>query len=260
MRSLHQALAEESFSDVITAVNNLERLWPLRQMEGFSGLEQLVRYADPFTRNEIRRLDEHKKRAQEQQNNLEQWRNWAEQAKKAYDNVRKTAVPLKKSLDDLRYEKAMADVAADCREVLKLCEAFQEALDSPPEHDPLSQRAMDEQSRVNAAWESEVLDARSGYRGQASNLLDQIDQATKDLQTPLRSLRSAMQQVERVAAPAKSIFGRVQEPDPTLVNRWLRQAQGKLEDCRRLDPLHHEVMKHSRRIKELEEQYGGGQL
>lgn len=258
--SLHQALAEEKFSDVLTAVSHLERLWPPAQAEGFSGLEQIGRYADAFTQKEYRRLDEHKKRAQEQQNNLEQWANWSTQVKTAYDKVRKAAGPLKKPLDDLCHEKSLAAIAADCREVLKLCEAFQETLDSPPEHDPFSQRAMNEQAKVNAGWEDEVLDARSGYRGQATALLDQIDQAVKKLQSPLQKLRSAMQQVERVATPTKGLFGRMQDPDPALVQRWLRQAEDKLKECLRLDPLHDDVQKYKKRIEGLEAKYGGGQL
>ena len=52
----------------------------------------------------------------------------------------------------------------------------------------------------------------------------------------------------------------MQDPDPVLVQRWLRQAEDKLKECLRLDPLHDEVQKYKKRIEDLNEKYGGGQL
>jgi len=102
-----------------------------------------------------------------------------------------------------------------------------------------------------------VLDPHSGYRGLASAKLDQIDEKTKELERPLRNLSEAMRQLERVAAPVANLLGRTKEPDPALVQRWLRQARDRLQECRRNDPLHHEVVKYGQRIKEFEDKYPG---
>lgn len=256
VRLLRQALEEETFEEVLTAVANLEKVWPMRAIDGFSGLELLVRYNDPFTQKEYRRLDEHKKRAQTQLNNLKQWQEWAEEVKKAYDKTRQKATLLKQDLDDLRQQKSLAHLEKEFNEILKLCETFAEVFDNRPEVEPLSQRAMDARLRAPTSWFDELLHERSGYQSKAGERLKEIEQEKGRLQQPLKNLRGAMRQLERVVMPTKR-FGLTQAPDEQVVGQWIRQAQERLRECRAVDPMHEDVQKQRTRLSELEEKFGG---
>lgn len=180
VRALRIALVEEDFMVVMEKASELERLWPARQVDGFDGLYDLLRYADPFQKGrEIRRPDEHRKRAQQQQNNLEAWQNWANKVKQGYEQVKKTAAIFNKPLDDLVHDKSLYDIAAVCREIQAQCQVFEIDLLARPEIDPLSNRAATAQGIVNSSWEVEVLDAKTGYRGKAAERLNGIDDKVK---------------------------------------------------------------------------------
>lgn len=258
VRDLRFALAEENFPLVMERASELERLWPPRQVDGFAGLTDLLRYSDPFQRGKnISRPDEHRKRAQQQQGNLEAWQEWADRVNRSYGAIAKTTVFLNKSLQELVQGRSLRDIAADCRKILDMCEQFEESLLAKPENDPLSNKAASAQARVISAWEGEVLDTKTGFRGKAAELLNEIDEQVKQMQKPLRDLNAALRQLNLSLEPRSRFLGMgILEPDETVVRQWMKTVKKHLIASREMDPLNKEVIATHRRIEDLETQYG----
>lgn len=258
VRDLRIALTGEDFPQVMEKASELERLWPQRLVDGFDGLTDVLRYNDPFQRGKnIARPDEHRKRSQQQQGNLEAWQEWADSVKRSQEVSAMAATFLNRDLKQLVQNKSLRDIAADCRDVLDMCEQFEEALLAKPEVDPLSNKAVAAQARVSSAWEGVVLDTATGFRGKAAGLLNEIDEQVKQMQKPLRDLNAALKQLNLSLQPRSRFLGMgTQEPDDAVVKQWMKTAKRHLATSREMDPLNKEVVAAHQQIRDLETQYG----
>lgn len=256
VHQLAQAIQAESFSEVLSAANQLERLWNRYQDEGFSGLDILVRHRYPYTEKEVRQLREHKSEAKIQQANLEEWLNWAEQVELAYRDVKAVGSRIDKHLDDLRLEQPLYEIQKSCDLVLEKTAVFEEALERVPDSNPMSQKAAEAQDQVDETWRGEVLDNVNSYQNRASELLAQIEDDLANFAKPLRQMRQALDllnmQIQQHEESKNSRFRR-EKPFPTA---QLRNATKRLKACQEIDPSHDEVVTVMKKLREINRKYG----
>lgn len=256
VRQLAQAIQAESFAEVLSAANQLERLWNRYQDEGFSGLDILVRHRYPYTEKEIRQLREHKSEAKIQQANLEEWLNWAEQVELAYRDVTAVGSRIDKHLADLRLEQPLYEIQKSCDLVLEKTTVFEEALERVPDNNPMSQKAAEAQDQVDETWRGEVLDNVNSYQNRASELLAQIEDDLANFAKPLRQMRQALDllnmQIQQHEESKNNRFRRG-KPFPTA---QLRNATKRLKACQEIDPSHDEVVDVMKKLREIKRKYG----
>ncbi len=253
---LAQAIESESFSEVLQAAGDLEQLWRRYQPDGFAGLELLIRHRYPYTEKEVRRLREHRAETQRQQANLAEWESWADKAVKAYREVEAVGSHLNKDLDDLRLEKSLEELTKDCQVTLDKTAAFEEALDSEPDTDPISRKAAEAKSRIDPSWRGKALDNPDGYRERANDLLTQIEQDVEKIKQMLKQMKSAMRILEdhiRQHEESKNRrFGR-KKPFPI---KQLRNAEKRIKECQKIDPGRESVVQANKRLREIKQRYG----
>ena len=254
---LGQAIQTESFSEVLKAANQLERLWNRYRADGFSGLDILIRHRYPYTEKELRLLKEHKDEAQAQQANLEEWHNWAELVGHAYQEVKAVGSRIDKQLDDLRLDFQLKEIKKSCDSVLTKTVEFEEVLGKMPRNNPMSQKAAEARDQVDETWRGEILDNVNSYQNRASDLLMQIETDLANFSQPLRQLRQSMNVLEaqiqqHEESKNRRFFGR-NKPFPTS---QLRNTADRLKACQEIDPGHDEVVSVNKKLRKIRETYG----
>lgn len=257
VQNLAEAIKAEEFVNVLEAANQLERLWNQYKVEGFGGLDLLIRHRYSYTDKELRQLREHKEEAKNQQANLEEWQNWAEQVKRTYQEVKGVASRItSKDLDDLRQEKSLKEIKKDCELILEKSADFEEALDLMPVQDPMSQRAAEARDAVRETWRGEVLEHSGSYREIANKMLKEIDQDLANFAEPLRQMKTAIrileQQIQEHESSQESRFRRT-KPFP---HAQLRNATKRVKTCQGIDPGHDDVVTANKRLKDIRSKYG----
>jgi len=263
VRVLVQAIQDEAFDDVLISANRLETLWDSYSIDGFQGIDQLIRHRYPFLKRDVNRLADHKKQANAQKRNLSAWQDWANQVEHHYRDVRgkarllKLNKPINEVLDALREDKKLKDIAQLCLEVIHGSEEFEDALELHPDTDPSSAKAAQEKARVVDGWKTEMFEGAGADRAKARALLDKIDADAQALKDLLRKLKGAVRQLNAAAGRVgkkPSLFGSKIESIPKT---HFDRARKALRACEELDPNHEDVLEAGAEIRELERKYLG---
>lgn len=255
VKILANAIQDEEFDVVIESANELDTLWSSYVVDGFQGLSDLISHHYPFLKREIRRLPDHRQQAQQQLTNWQEWQGWANSVEEKYQAVRSSALRIQHPLDDLRQDKALSEIATIGREIISVCDDFEDALALEPELPPMSRRARKEQEKATEVWKTEVFEGRASYREKAKRLLESIEKDSQEFKNPLRRLKAAMRQLEASLEEYERRRGSRLRRSMPLPRGRFSVVRACFYDCDALDPLHFEVSELRRRFKDIERRY-----
>lgn len=249
-------LAQEEFETASNQSIELETLWREAKLDGFDGLEQLIRYDYPQAGESVRRLVDHRAVNRRQQANLVEWQNWADKTKKLYEQASSAASKIlkkDKGLSDLQADRSLAEIGELCQSVVTACEDFRDQLEQVPRVGPLSRKAVEAQAVVSQAWRTEMLDEQAGYLARVNRLWGEVENKQRELeQGPLRKLRRAMNNLEEAANRIGQRRGLLDwRTIDVIPDEVVKVAERLLKECQVLDSYDSQVVKYGKRLQEL---------
>ncbi len=244
------ATQEEKFDEAIGAAQLLNTLWiKRRDSDGFAGLDELIRISYPQVRKAPRTLADHERLAREQKANLHDWTEWADLAKKTYDELKRLGDEQRSEWKNLKQSKSLANIIDDCDEIIRLSGQFTNQFAACPQDDPKSALALKQQKRIPQTMVAEVGTASSGYLGRAKLLRSNAESELQELESgTLAKLRAAIDRLEREAANVgkrRGLFGPVIEWIPET---FFLTAERYIKECDEID--HHNLD-----LKRLEDKF-----
>lgn len=252
---LKDAFKQEDFDQIIKTANELEALWD-KQRDTFGGLEEIIKLKHPFANRELRSLKDYREEAQRQRDNLAEWLRWKEEVNKLNQEMEHSYSPLKGGLDSLKDHLSLEEISTKCDKVIQKVTQLKEKLNSPPEQNPLSQKAkevefnmdvtqLQTKCQTNAKTASEML-------GEIKIQADQLPELLKNLRRANFTLQAQIADYEN--HKAGGIFTRP-KPFPSM---QLKTVQKRLQECLAIDLFNSEVVKLQQELVAIKKKYNIG--
>lgn len=243
VRGLLQALKDEQFDDAVSAADKLEILWKeVTAQAELNGLEQVLCY--PYRYPSVTRvcsLREHRQRVLKQKTNFQDWKKYAEEVTRLYDQLMAlTQELLDEEFATLKFSLSLRKIQEKCEAWQKECDRFLEKLEQElPKDLPLSRRAETERSAAKSDERKAALSGEGGARARIAELRTAAQEAEIQFKTaydrlskfynslPPRIKNGHEKPTTAQQERARTLYRECQEHNPTDDN--LKRLKSQLE-------------------------------
>lgn len=245
VQPLMEAVRAGRFDEIRQHANALETAWKdARRVDpSWGGLGDLLSYTYPPPYGEARTPQDHARIAEELNQNLRIWKDWAERLISAHKDVMAKAKELLgEPLDSLKQNKPLEEIIAESQEGIDACNRFYQLASEKPAAEPLSEQARDEARRVDAGQFRAAIEGEQGARARLQALKMQAVEQQQRLDTPLRQLQKAMKDLSGLRAKSKD--GRVSQ-------KVVDNTMELVRKCSEIDPMNPMVFRFKQQLKDI---------
>lgn len=229
IKELLDAIQKEDFDRVINVAHELDKKWREGQLAypDLQGLERLIRFRYTLAEEEVRTLDDHKRMAERQKQNLARWEAYTNKVKELLRRMKELEKNLLKELDELKQDFPLEEILRQCGSWKNEYECFLRL--QAPER-PLSLKARHQESEAN-------YEARLQIAKDNRTKIEQLErQAQEDLEKFKRRYLDLKKWYDALPSSIKVKEGK---REPT---RGQKNAGTNLyRECCALDPLNREL-------------------
>ncbi|MBN2004302.1 MAG: hypothetical protein JXA21_13185 [Anaerolineae bacterium] len=234
-RALLQAIRDEEFETVVSAVDDLRIYWEqlTAHEPAWGGLETVICYPYLHPPRAVDTLREHRDLALKQQANLSAWKLYEKDVSGLYAGLQEVEREL---LGDefalLRCQKALRDIQAQCVSWHKRCDEFLKKLEqNAPQEPPLSAKAKEVRVEVKADVRKAHLNGDGGTRARIAELRVMAQGEEVAFQAKFERFRNFYNGLPH------RVRTRRQLPSPGHIDL----AQRLYDDCRSHDPRNEDL-------------------
>ena len=182
---------------------------------------------------------QHLENATKQNENWQNWKAWADETERLYNDVRQAGQMLTQSLDDLKQENSLQKIDADCDKTIMVIDKLQVRFNDKPVVAPLSEKARRDSERVKA----NVLNTIQTSLAQAKRLkLEVVEEQNKlnEPRGPLNQLRGAI-----------TVLKGLETRQGAVPHVQVEMAKKFINACEVIDPQNDELREHRKYLQIL---------
>lgn len=238
VRNMMNAVFSEDFDQVIINAQSLDSAWvDVRRRDGrWDGLQYLIRetYRQPLKDATLPK--HHLENASRQNENLQSWKNWADETERLYNTVKQNAQELGREFDEVKQDGSLQKIVTDCDQAIRAVERLQARFNDKPTVDPLSEKAERNRDRVKVTAQNIIQTSLAQFKRLKQDAMDEQAKLT----APLTRLRGAMKvlkdlEVRQGAVPRAQV----------------EMAQRIFRECEAIDPQNDELRDYRKQLQAL---------